>query len=115
MASREIHWHGTSQEDVAQMPAGVQRQFVTKLRYIANDAPVSGTASWTGIGPTGKELKSGGYRLVLTTEFSDGVHVLHAFKKDSGRGRKTRGKHVQVVGDRYRDLCAECAARSRRQ
>jgi len=91
------------------MPAGVQRQFDTKLRYLANDAPVSGVASWQGIGPAGKELKSGGYRLVVTTEFPGAVDVLHGFKKDSGRGRRTRGQHVDTVTRRYRQLSMERA------
>jgi phage-related protein len=97
------------------MPAGVQRQFDTKLRYLANDAPVSGIAPWKGIGPDGKELKSGGYRLVLTTEFPEAVHVLHAFKKDSSRGRKTRGRHIELIEQRYRNLCADYASRAPKQ
>jgi phage-related protein len=97
------------------MPVGVRKQFDTKLRYLANDAPVSGIASWKGIGSDGKELKSGGYRLVLTTEFPDAVHVLHAFKKDSSRGRKTRGRHVELIEQRYKYLCAEYANRASKQ
>lgn len=112
---REIVWRGTSREDLAQMPAGVQKQFHTKLRYLATDVPVSGIKSWSGIGPAGKELSSGGFRLVLTTEFDGAIHPLHAFKKDSGRGRKTRGRHIAIVEQRYKELCAEYAQRSRRQ
>jgi len=97
------------------MPAGVQKQFHTKLRYLANDAPVSGIKSWSGIGPSGKELSSGGYRLVLTTEFPDAIHPLHAFKKDSARGKKTRGRHSDAVEDRYKELCEEYSHRFRKQ
>jgi phage-related protein len=112
---RQIHWCGTAQEDLAVMPAGVRRQFATKLAYLAKEALVSGVATWKGIGPDGKELKSGGYRLIVTTEFPECVHVLHAFKKDSGRGRRTRGRHVDLVEERYRRLCADYAARAPRQ
>jgi phage-related protein len=112
---KEVQWRGSSREDVARMPAGVQKQFHAKLRYMANGTTVSGIKSWSGIGPHGKELSSGGYRLVLTTEFSDAVHALHAFKKDSKRGRATRGRHVSVVEERYKTLAAEYAARSRKQ
>ena len=115
MSVREIQWCVTSLDDVAQMPTGVQKQFHTKLRYLAGGVPVSGVASWSGIGPGGRELKSGGYRLVLTLEFPEAIHPLHAFKKDSGRGRKTRGRHVAVVEQRYKDLCAGYAQRSRSQ
>lgn len=113
--SREIDWRGNSRDDVAGMPDGVRRQFDTKLRYLANDVPVSGISPFRGIGPGGKELKSGGYRLVLTTEFPGAIHPLHAFKKDSIRGRKTRGRHVDVIKSRYAELCQEYAARSRKQ
>ena len=112
---REIHWRGTSREDLARMPDGVRRQFDTKLRYLANGVLVSGISPFRGIGPGGKELKSGGYRLVLTTEFTDAIHPLHAFKKDSSRGRKTRGRHVDTIKARYEELCQEYAARSRKQ
>jgi phage-related protein len=97
------------------MPEGVQKQFHTKLRYLSNDAPVSGIKSWSGIGPSGKELSSGGYRLVLTTEFSDAIHPLHAFKKDSGRGKRTRDRHSKTVEDRYKELCEEYSRRSLKQ
>lgn len=97
------------------MPTGVQKQFHTKLRYLAKDAPVSGLKSWSGIGPAGKELASGGYRLVFTTEFLEAIYALHAFKKDSSRGRKTRGRHSDIVERRYKELCQEYSLRSRKQ
>lgn len=112
---RDIDWRGTSRDDLARMPDGVRRQFDTKLRYLANGGEVSGISPFRGIGPGGKELKSGGYRLVLTTEFPGVIHPLHAFKKDSGRGRKTRGRHVDVIQSRYKELCQEYSARSRKQ
>lgn len=112
---RDIDWRGTSRDDVAGMPGGVQRQFNTKLHYLANDVTVSGISAFHGIGPGGKELKSGGYRLVLTTEFAGAIHALHAFKKDSGRGKKTRSRHIDVIQARYAELCQEYAARSRMQ
>jgi phage-related protein len=114
MPVREINWHGSTLEDLSGMPKGVQRQFHTKLRFLAQDAPVSGIASWSGIGPAGKELRSGGYRMVLTTEFAGSVDVLHAFSKDSARGRRTRGKHVETVGHRYGQLTAAHGAREPR-
>ena len=67
--AKDINWRGTSREDLASMPAGVRRQFDTKLRFLANGVLVSGINSFHGIGAGGKEFKSGGYRLVLTTEF----------------------------------------------
>jgi phage-related protein len=97
------------------MPTGVQKQFHTKLRYLANCVLASGIKSWSGIGPDGKELSSGGFRLVLTTEFDNAIDVLHAFKKDSGRGRKTRGRHSELVVQRYAELCVQYGARSSRQ
>jgi len=112
---REIDWRGTSRDDLAGMPEGVRKQFGTKIRYLANDQLVSGISPFHGIGPSGKELKSGGYRLVLTTEFAGVIHPLHAFKKDSGRGKKTRGRHVEVIQERYKELCQEYSARSRKQ
>ena len=113
--AKDINWRGTSREDLASMPAGVRRQFDTKLRFLANGVLVSGINSFHGIGAGGKEFKSGGYRLVLTTEFTDAIHPLHAFKKDSSRGRKTRGRHVEIIKSRYEELCREYASRSRKQ
>ncbi len=98
-----------------QMPHGVRRQFATKLRYLCSGEPVSGIKSWNGIGNGGRELASGGFRLVLTIEFEGAVCALHAFKKDSARGRKTRRRHSEIAEQRYRDLCAEYAARAHKQ
>jgi phage-related protein len=94
------------------MPSGVRRQFNTKLRYLSNGALVSGAKSWSGAGPAAREYASGGYRMVVTTEFDDAVHVLHAFKKDGLRGRKTRKHDSDLAERRYKDLCQERGARA---
>lgn len=97
------------------MPDGVRRQFATKLRYLCAGETVSGIKPWSGCGPGGRELASSGFRLVLTVEWADAIHVLHAFKKDGSRGRKTRGRHSELARQRYRDICLEYARRTMHQ
>lgn len=113
--AKELRWCGTAHDDYNGLPDGVRRAFGTKLRYLCAGEPLSGIKSWAGCGSGGRELASGGYRLVITIEFDDAVYGLHAFKKDGGRGRKTRHRHSVLAADRYRDLCAEYAARARKQ
>jgi phage-related protein len=112
---RELRWRGTAQKDFNDLPDGVRRQFSAKLQYLREGVTVSGIKSWSGCGSGGRELSSGGYRLVLTVEFDDAIYALHAFKKDAGRGRKTRHRHSELATDRYKELCAEYSARVRRQ
>jgi phage-related protein len=113
--SKELRWCGTTLADYQELPDGVRRQFSTKLQYLRAGVTASGVKGWSGIGPGGRELKSGGYRLVITIEFDDAIYALHAFKKDSGRGRHTRKRHSDLVERRYRELCSEYAKRSKVQ
>ncbi|NJO12234.1 MAG: type II toxin-antitoxin system RelE/ParE family toxin [Gammaproteobacteria bacterium] len=100
------------QADLSGMPDGVRAQFSRKLQYLRAGQTVSGIAQWKGIGNGGRELRSGGYRLVFTIEFDGAIYVLHAFKKDSGKGRRTRRRHDQLVRERYKVACADYAART---
>jgi phage-related protein len=113
--SREIKWFDGSLDDFKTLPEGVRKQFNTKLQYLRAGQAISGLKSWSGIGAGGRELASSGFRLVLTIEFPDAVWVLHTFKKDASRGKKTRPRHTELVSRRYRGLNAEYAARSRKQ
>ena len=113
--SKELRWWGTSRQDVSHMPDGVRRQFDTKLRYLCENEPVSGLKPWRGAGPGGRELASGGYRLVISLEFDDAIYALHAFKKDGPRGRKTRHRHSELAKQRYKEVCVDYSARVRKQ
>jgi phage-related protein len=113
--TKEIRWCGSAYKDFCAMPDGARRQFNTKFRYLAENVIVSGLAAWSGIGPGGFELKSGGFRLVATREFEDAIYGIHAFKKDASRGKKTRPHHINVVSERYKALCQAYSAKSRKQ
>ena len=111
---KELRWCGSSQGDMSVMPDGVKRQFGRKLSYLCAGELVSGTKPWNGCGPNGMEFASGGHRMVVTTEFEGMVYVLHAFKKDGPRGRKTRKQDSQTAVRRYAEICVDHAPRGPR-
>jgi phage-related protein len=112
--AKELRWRGSTQADLSSMPTGVRRSFDTKLRYLAASLLPSGIKSWKGCGTGAMEFSSGGYRMVVTNEFEDAVDVLHVFKKDGLRGRKTRAQDTATALRRYKYICEECAVRARK-
>lgn len=106
---KELRWRGSTLSDLNNMPEGVRRSFTTKLRYLVNAQLPSGMKSWRGCGPGAMEFSSGGYRMVATTEFASAVDVLHVFKKDGPRGRKTRAQDSATAQRRYQEAAAEQA------
>jgi phage-related protein len=103
---REVKWWGDTQSNLRGMPDGVRRQFGDKLRALQHDQLISGAKPWSGCGPAAREYASGGYRMVVTTEFVGVIDVLNVFKKEGPGGRKTRPKHIAIAEKNYKSARA---------
>ena len=42
------------------------------------------------------------YRVVYVTRFPDAIYVLHAFQKESTRGKKTPDRHIELIRSRLK-------------
>lgn len=52
------------------------------------------------------QCKTDGYRTIVTVAIDDEVWCVHAFKKDSARGKKTRQREMDVAKQRVNELLA---------
>jgi len=57
-----------------------------------------------GVGPGAYEIRvhmSGEWRVIYVAKFADGIYVLHAFQKKTG---KTRKEDIELARRRYRQI-----------
>ncbi len=108
MTLKKITWLGDSLERVREFPdlprhaVGYQLEKVQAGREPADWKPMPSV----GLGV--KEIRvrdaDGAYRLIYVARFSEAVYVMHAFHKTS---RKTAGKDIELVRNRFRALIRE--------
>jgi len=83
---------------------GPQKGFARDLRRLMKgEAPLQYRVL-KGFGPNVGELKRGGIRVVYTTEFSDLVGVVCAFRKDAKRDDDMRPEHKKLIDSGLRRL-----------
>lgn len=78
-----------------------------QLRELEIEQPATRSKPWRGNGWTGFEITTSAARVVGTLEDPNKVVVLHAFRKDSKEGRKTRQRDVDLIEDRHKRWAAQ--------
>ena len=94
-------------------PQSVRDKFADCLRPVQTGRQplkLNTCKPWQGLGSGIHELSSGPFRLIFAWKFPEAVYILHIFKKDSARGRKTRPEHVKAVERAWGTLKRQRAA-----
>ena len=102
MIQKPLKWvdPGEEKKVFSKWPKAVHGKFADLLRPVQSGRPplrLNTCKPWQGLGPGVHELSSGAFRMVFVWKFPEAVYVLHIFKKDSSRGRKTRSECVAAV------------------
>jgi phage-related protein len=109
---RELHWIGTSLEDVRSFPDDVQDGIGYAL-YLAqigqkspSAKPLKGFAG-ASVLEIVEDFDSDTYRAVYTVRLKTGIYVLHAFQKKSTRGIKTSRRDLNLIESRLKEAIAD--------
>jgi phage-related protein len=105
---RALRWVASSRKDLSKFPTDAQRE-----AGFALDDALRGLKHQSA-----KPLKEFGgasvmeivcdddgdaYRVVYVTRFADAIYVLHAFQKKSTHGKKTPGRHIELIRSRLKE------------
>ena len=99
------------QEEIQSWPEAAQKDLGHQMRDIQHgEMPAS--AKWLpDIGEGVIQCKTDGYRTIVTVAIDDEVWCVHAFKKDSGRGKKTRHHEMDLAKQRVDELLRDKSPR----
>lgn len=116
---RLLEWMGKTKEEFGSWPLSqaVRIRFYDALRSLQAGEKDPPSTKWlSSLHPQCAEIKISGYRLVAHCEYGDVVYVVHAFKKDSAKGRKTRQSATDLVENRIGQLALmrESSSKSKR-
>lgn len=102
---KQIHFKGTSKEDLREFPCAARQDAGYQLRKIQNDKPPSHWKPFKTVGPGTKEIiiKDDGdeFRVMYVIKFEERVYVLHAFQK---KDQKTRQSDIDIAKARYKEI-----------
>ena len=100
---KELHWIGTSLDDLREFPAHARREAGTDLRLVQMGAA---PRDWKPLGTVGKGVREirnrteeGAFRVFYVVESDTDVYVLHAFRKAT---QKTPKKDIEKGRARYK-------------
>lgn len=102
----EIHWEGDSRQLLSAFPKNVRADFGFALYELQQGKrPAMQTRRMESIGAGVYELKesdeSGYYRVIYLTKIENRIHVLHSFKKTTG---KTERRDLTIAAERLSRL-----------
>lgn len=83
-------------------PKKLRTRVLDQLRELQREEPATRKKDWHGNGWRGFEITTSAARVVGTLEDSAKVVVLHAFRKDSKKGKKTRQRDIDLIEERHR-------------
>jgi phage-related protein len=112
---KPLFWIGPSKDDLLAFPEAVKDQIGTALSVAQFGGKHPHAKPWKGEGAGVLEVvedhRADTYRAVYTVRFEGVVYVLHAFKKKSPSGIKTRRKDVDLIRRRLSDARAHYEVR----
>lgn len=98
---KPLHWVGTSNDDLCEMPEEVRIDFGRRLNLAQRGRMPPNTKAWQGQGSgvfqMSREFDNDAYRAIYVAKFQKATYVLHAFQKKAKTGRKTDKKDVDAV------------------
>lgn len=108
MAEKEVHFVGSSLDDLNKMPKRVKVTFGHALhvaqtggRQEMNTKVLTGFKGASVIEIIEDEI-GGTYRCIYTVKFKEAIYVLHAFQKKSKRGAETPKEELEVIKERLK-------------
>lgn len=102
---KSLHWYNDGlRETLRAWPEQVKKGLGHQMRDVQHGDFPQSAKWWNDVGPGVIQLKEKGYRTIVTVAFDDAVWVVHAFEKDSARGKATRKRHKDIVRERVADL-----------
>jgi len=104
---KTLFWVGTSRKDLAALPSEVKDVFGYALYKAEIDSqhlhakPLKGF-NGNGVMEVVKSQLRNTYRLVYSTDFNNGIYVLHCFQKKSTQGIKTSQSDMNLIFINYK-------------
>lgn len=102
---KQLHWLGTSLDDLRKFPEAARREAGTDLRLVQQGVDPRNWKPMKTVGKGAREVRvrtaDGAYRVFYVVEDASNVYVLHAFEKTSS---KTRKADLDLGAQRYRDI-----------
>jgi phage-related protein len=115
---KTLFWVGTSRKDLAALPSEVKDVFGYAL-YKAeigsqhlHAKPLKGF-NGNGLIEVVKSQLRNTYRLVYSTDFNNGMYVLHCFQKKSTQGIKTSQSDMNLIFVNYKSAKAHSQDKSK--
>ena len=100
---KELHWIGTSLDDLRGFPADARAEAGTDLRLVQQGVDPRDWKPMPDVGAGTREIRirtrDGAFRVFYAVESATDVYVLHAFQKKT---RKTPVKDIEKGKARYR-------------
>lgn len=94
-------------DEIRSWPESAQKDLGDQMRSIQYGEMPARAKRLTDIGDGVIQCKTSGYRTIVTVAIDDEVWCVHAFKKDSARGKKTRQHEMEVAKQRVNELLAQ--------
>ena len=108
---KTLFWVGTSRKDLAALPSEVKDVFgyaLYKAEIGSQHLHAKPLKSFNGNGviEVVKSQLRNTYRLVYSTDFNNGIYVLHCFQKKSTQGIKTSQSDMNLIFVNYKSAKA---------
>jgi len=106
LITRPISWIKAAQKDFESFPKGVQLNMRRVLTIAAEGQksdiakPMKGLGS--GVFEIALKYRTDAYRAIYAVQIEEAVWVIHAFKKKSQTGIKTRKQEIDLVRQRIK-------------
>ena len=104
MAEKKLFWVGSSLEDLRRFPRGARCDAGHQLHRVQSGLEPVDWKPMQSVGPGVFEIRihdDGEYRVFYIAKFSEGIYVLHAFRKKS---QETRQSDIDLGKSRLRDV-----------
>jgi phage-related protein len=108
MPMKDVHFVGSSLDDLKNFPAGARREAGFELSNVQSGLRPSDWKPMRTVGAGAVEIRikdeAGIYRVIYVAKFEEAVYVLHAFEKKT---QKTRKADIALAKARYKALAEE--------
>ena len=104
MVDKNIHWIGSSQEDLQDFPAEARREAGFALWKIQQGKTPPDFKPMAIVGKGGQEIRirtEDAYRIFYIAKFEGAIYVLHVFQKKT---QKTSQNDIELGQQRYKTL-----------